>query len=155
MKVVEQRRPSTEIDVLVDPKRSAIMRSVGDKNTAPELKVRSALHKAGYRFRLHRKDLPGSPDIVLPSRKAVVFVHGCFWHRHAGCRYSSNPSTRADFWRLKFARNVERDRRNIGDLEKAGWSVHVVWECETKGRDPTFWDSLERFLSALARKTAG
>ncbi|WP_225897128.1 very short patch repair endonuclease [Brevundimonas goettingensis] len=122
------------------------MRKVRGKNTTPEIKVRSALHRAGYRFRLHRKDLPGSPDIVLPSRKAVVFVHGCFWHRHPGCRAASSPSTRADFWNAKFTRNVARDRENIQNLESLGWRVHVVWECETNGRGPNFWERLLAFL---------
>lgn len=134
------------LDPPVDPKRSQIMRSVRGKNTTPEMKVRSALHRAGYRFRLHRKDLPGRPDIVLPALKAVVFVHGCFWHRHAACRAASSPSTRSDFWQDKFARNVERDRLAIDALTKAGWAVHLVWECETKGKAPTFWTGLETFL---------
>ena len=115
------------------------MRNVRGKNTTPEMRVRSALYRAGYRFRLHRKDLPGRPDIVLPRLRAAIFVHGCFWHRHPGCRAASSPSTRAVFWQEKFARNVERDRRTIEALEADGWRVHVVWECETKGREPTFW----------------
>lgn len=122
------------------------MRSVRGKNTTPEMKVRSALHRGGYRFRLHRKDLPGKPDIVLSSRRVVVFVHGCFWHRHPGCRAASSPSTRIAFWQDKFARNVERDRQAVEALERAGWAVHVVWECETKGKAPTFWTALEAFL---------
>lgn len=150
MEDVEQRQPSRSDEASVDPKRSLIMRSVRGKDTSPELKVRSALHRAGYRFRLHRKGMPGSPDIVLPSRRAVVFVHGCFWHRHAGCRAASNPSTRADFWAEKFSSNIARDCRNRADLERAGWSVYVVWECETKGRHPTFWEGLERFLKGLS-----
>lgn len=125
------------------------MRSVRGKNTTPEMKVRSALHRAGYRFRLHRKDLPGRPDVVLPGYKAVVFVHGCFWHRHPGCRAASSPSTRSAFWQDKFARNVARDRLVIGALENAGWRVHVVWECETKGKSPTFWAPLDAFLRKL------
>ncbi|MBB1177745.1 very short patch repair endonuclease [Pseudomonas sp. FW305-3-2-15-E-TSA4] len=151
MAEVEQRRPSRNDETPVDPKRSLIMRNVRGKDTTPELKVRSALHRAGYRFRLYRKDLPGRPDIVLPSRRAVIFVHGCFWHRHPGCRAASHPSIRIDFWANKFARNVERDRRNVDDLERAGWSVHVVWECETKGRHPTFWEGVGIFLSGLPR----
>lgn len=141
--------PSEWNDPPVDAKRSEIMRSVRGKNTAPEMKVRSALHRAGYRFRLHRKDLPGKPDIVLPSRRAVVFVHGCFWHRHPACRAASSPSTRVAFWQDKFARNVERDRLAIAALERAGWAVHVIWECETKGKAPTFWGGLETFLREL------
>jgi DNA mismatch endonuclease (patch repair protein) len=123
------------------------MRKVRGANTTPELKVRSMLHRAGYRFRLHRKDLPGKPDIVLSSRKSVVFVHGCFWHRHPGCRAASSPSTRAEFWNAKFARNVARDIENVRDLERTGWRVHIVWECETNGRGPNFWDRLSSFLN--------
>jgi DNA mismatch endonuclease (patch repair protein) len=122
------------------------MRKVRGKDTTPEMKVRSALHRAGYRFRLHRRDLPGRPDIVLPGRRAVVFVHGCFWHRHPGCRAASSPSTRREFWQDKFERNVDRDRRNVEALAADGWSVHVVWECETKGRRPAFWQDLANFL---------
>lgn len=151
MAFVKQCQPSGNEEAPVDPKRSLIMRNVRGKNTSPELKVRSAMHRAGYRFCLHRKGMPGSPDIVLPSRRAVVFVHGCFWHRHSGCRAASNPSTRADFWADKFARNVARDHRNRVDLERLGWSVYVVWECETKGRKPTFWDGLEVFLKEQGR----
>lgn len=125
------------------------MRSVRGKNTTPEMKVRSALHRAGYRFRLHRKNLPGKPDIVLPACKAAVFVHGCFWHRHPACRAASSPTIRSAFWQDKFARNVERDRLSIEALEAAGWAVHVVWECETKGKAPTFWASLDTFLREL------
>ncbi|RZI98660.1 MAG: DNA mismatch endonuclease Vsr [Brevundimonas sp.] len=138
--------PTEWTDPPVDPKRSEIMRNVRGKNTTPELKVRSALHRAGYRFRLHRQDLPGRPDIVMSSRRVVVFVHGCFWHRHEGCRAASSPSTRVQFWKEKFARNVQRDHKNISDLNNSGWVVHIVWECETKGKSPTFWTALDSFL---------
>jgi DNA mismatch endonuclease (patch repair protein) len=86
----------------------------------------------GFRFRLHRRDLAGTPDIVLPRHKLVIFVHGCFWHRHEGCRHSTNPKTRIEFWEAKFAMNIERDRRNVAALEDGGWTVATVWECETK-----------------------
>lgn len=108
------------------------MSGIGGKNTKPELLVRKALFAAGFRFRLHRKDLPGRPDIVLPGRRVVVFVHGCFWHAHQGCRYAKSPATRREFWEAKLASNVERDRRATKALLSAGWRVLVVWECATR-----------------------
>ena len=108
------------------------MSRIKSKDTAPELRVRSALHRAGYRFRLHVKDLPGKPDIVLPKYKTVIFVHGCFWHRHKGCSDASKPSTNQEFWEEKFKRNVERDKREQAELKKLGWKVIVIWECEVE-----------------------
>jgi DNA mismatch endonuclease (patch repair protein) len=108
------------------------MAAIRGRDTTPELKVRRLLHRLGYRFRLHRRDLPGSPDIVLPRYRTVVFVHGCFWHRHTGCRYATIPRTRSDFWLEKFRQNVERDARQQAELRAAGWSVLVVWECELR-----------------------
>lgn len=108
------------------------MGRIGPRNTKPELRVRSLLHALGYRFRLHRKDLPGTPDIVLPRWKSVIFVHGCFWHRHGGCKRASTPQTNVAFWTKKFAANTARDARNIEELEKLGYRYLVVWECETK-----------------------
>ncbi len=105
------------------------MRCVRSTNTKPEILVRSLLHRLGFRFRLHRKDLPGRPDIVLPKYKAVIFVHGCFWHRHPGCRRASMPATRQEYWLPKFQRTVERDRRNQVELSELGWNVVIVWEC--------------------------
>ena len=107
------------------------MSRVRGKDTKPEMAVRRMLHQAGYRFRLHRRDLPGTPDLVFPSRKTAVFVHGCFWHRHEHCRRASTPKTRVEFWKEKFHRNVQRDRVNQNRLEQAGWKVIIVWECET------------------------
>jgi DNA mismatch endonuclease (patch repair protein) len=107
------------------------MRRVATRGSKPEMIVRRALHALGYRFRLHRRDLPGSPDIVLPRRRTAIFVHGCFWHRHAGCRRTTTPKTRAAFWQAKFDANVARDRRVIAALEEDGWRIEVVWECET------------------------
>ena len=122
------------------------MRSVGQRNTKPEMVVRRRLHALGYRFRLHRKDLPGTPDIVLPSRKMVIFVHGCFWHRHKGCGKASTPKTRVDFWSEKFERNVSRDERKESELRAAGWRVVTVWECQVKDVE-----ALDAFLvSAIA-----
>lgn len=112
--------------------RSRIMSKVRSKDTKPEKLVRSLLHKSGFRFRLHRKDLPGSPDIVLPGRQKVIFVHGCFWHGHDGCSRSSRPSSNVDYWDKKLDRNIERDRENKKELRKLGWKPLVIWECETK-----------------------
>lgn len=109
------------------------MAAIKGKNTKPELLVRSWLHKHGFRFRLHRKDLPGKPDIVLPKYRTVIFVHGCFWHSH-GCSNSVAPQTRANYWAKKLTRTTTRDRASLETLINCHWSVIVVWECETKRR---------------------
>lgn len=112
--------------------RSRNMAAIRSTNTRPEMRVRSALHALGYRFRLHRKDLPGRPDIVLPKYRTAILVHGCFWHCHR-CKYGSVvPATRADFWAAKRAGNVARDRRNRAALRRLGWRVVVLWECEVR-----------------------
>lgn len=108
------------------------MRSVRQKDTAPEMVVRNIAHAIGARYRLHRKDLPGSPDLVFPRRHLCIFVHGCFWHRHPNCRLATTPGSNVEFWREKFARNVERDARKENELRVAGWRVEIVWECETR-----------------------
>jgi len=115
--------------------RSDIMRAVKRANTAPEIIVRQVLHALGLRFRLHRRDLPGSPDVVLPRFRTVIFVHGCFWHRHPDCRYTTTPKTRQEYWLPKFAANIERDLRKEAQLQELGWRVLLVWECETKQRE--------------------
>ncbi len=115
----------------IDPDRSALMSRVKAKDTKPELSVRRLAHGLGYRYRLHRRDLPGSPDLVFPGRRKALFVHGCFWHRHQGCRKTTMPKTRAKFWQRKFDDNVRRDERVIAALRDLGWDVLVVWECET------------------------
>ena len=115
--------------------RSDIMRAVKRANTAPEIIVRQVLHALGIRFRLHRRDLPGSPDVVLPRFRTVIFVHGCFWHRHPDCRYTTTPKTRQEYWLPKFAANIERDARKEAQLQALGWRVLLVWECETKRRE--------------------
>jgi DNA mismatch endonuclease (patch repair protein) len=120
------------MDRLTKEKRSWNMSRIRSSNTSPEKKIRSLLHKAGYRFRIHAKKLPGCPDIVLLKYKTIIFVHGCFWHRHENCRYAYFPKTRAEFWAKKFKDNVERDKRNLENLERLGWSVEVIWECETR-----------------------
>jgi len=122
-------------DRISESKRSWNMSRIRGKDTKPEITVRSLLHKMGYRFRLHRNDLPGRPDIVLTSRKTVILVHGCYWHRHPGCKYAYSPKSRVDFWENKFAENVARDRRNLESLEEFGWKVLVVWECELRKPD--------------------
>lgn len=110
--------------------RSKIMSRIRSRDTVPELIVRSVVHRLGFRFRLHRKGLPGTPDLVFPSRRAAVFVHGCFWHCHAGCKRSFHPKTNKEFWTPKLDRNVERDRDNQQRLGNLGWRLLVVWECE-------------------------
>lgn len=121
---------------VVDPAtRSRMMAGIRTKDTKPEVVVRKALFGAGFRFRLHRMDLPGRPDVVLPGRKVAVFVHGCFWHAHAGCRFAKMPSTRKDFWESKLATNIERDRRAREALLSAGWRVLIVWECATRSTE--------------------
>lgn len=114
-----------------DSARSCLMRRVRGKNTKPELVVRRLLHGSCYKYRLHRRDLPGSPDLVLASARTAIFVHGCFWHRHEGCRRTTDPKTRSEFWQAKFERNVRRDAESQALLEASGWKVVVVWECET------------------------
>ena len=111
------------------------MARVRGKDTGPELAVRRLLHAMGYRFRLHRRDLPGTPDIVLVARRKVVFVHGCFWHRHAGCKAASTPHARRAFWEAKFARNIARDAAKAEALTAQGWDLLVLWECELKDRE--------------------
>lgn len=120
------------VDVVDAATRSRMMSGIQGKNTKPELIVRRALFSAGFRFRLHRRDLPGAPDIVLPSRKVAIFVHGCFWHRHQGCRYAKLPATRPEFWHEKLSRNAERDQLAIESLRSIGWRVLVVWECSAR-----------------------
>ncbi len=120
------------MDTFSREKRSQIMSRVSDKNTKPEIVVRSLLHKMGYRFRLHRKDLPGKPDITLPKYKKVIFVHGCFWHGHPGCSRSKRPATNQEFWREKLDKNIERDKVSVNALGQLGWEVLTVWSCEVK-----------------------
>jgi DNA mismatch endonuclease (patch repair protein) len=120
------------LDTFSPGKRSDIMRRVRSTDTTPERKVRSLLHKLGFRFRLQRRDLPGKPDIVLPKRRTVIFVHGCFWHRHPGCSRATTPSSSQEYWLPKFRRTIERDKKNQDELRRQGWNVIVVWECEVK-----------------------
>lgn len=119
-------------DVFSKSKRSEVMSRIKGQNTKPELVVRSLLHRLGYRFRLHRTTLPGKPDIVLPRFKTVIFVHGCFWHRHKDCRFAYTPKSRTDFWLKKLESNVLRDIQVKSDLETLGWRVIMIWECELR-----------------------
>ena len=123
---------SSEVIHKVSEQRSRNMSAIKSKNTKPEIAVRKLLHSMGYRFRLHSKDLPGSPDIVLPKYKTVIFVHGCFWHRHENCKYASNPKTRVEFWNKKFKDNILRYIKNQERLKSLGLKSKIVWECETK-----------------------
>lgn len=120
------------MDKLSPAHRSRVMAAVRGKNTTPELKVRKMLHALGFRYRLYRKDLPGQPDIIFPKYRVCIFVHGCFWHQHPGCKRSSRPSSNEEFWTGKLDKNVARDDRNRRALRKLGWRVAVIWECETK-----------------------
>jgi DNA mismatch endonuclease (patch repair protein) len=133
-------------DVFSPAKRSWIMSRVKNRNTKPEFVVRSFVHRLGYRFRLHRRDLPGNPDIVLPRHRKVIFVHGCFWHSHINCSRSKRPSTNKAFWNRKLDQNIKRDKSFKGKLQNMGWKVLVVWQCETQ-KPQKLLKRLERFLN--------
>lgn len=120
-------------DVVSKETRSRIMAGIRGTDTAPEMALRKEMHARGFRFRLHARRLPGKPDLVFPKHRAVVFVHGCFWHRHAECRLTTTPATNAEFWSAKFAGNVARDERNLAKLHEAGWRTAIIWECEVRG----------------------
>jgi DNA mismatch endonuclease (patch repair protein) len=132
------------MDTVSAEKRSRNMSRIKGRDTLPEKKVRSLLHGMGYRFRLHVKDLPGKPDIVLPGRKCVIFVHGCFWHGHPGCRRASIPTTRTDFWTAKIRGNMQRDEQSVAALEKLGYRCLVVWQCQLRDKA-----ALSRLLAAF------
>jgi DNA mismatch endonuclease, patch repair protein len=134
------------VDHVEPRKRSLIMAAVHSKNTGPELAVRKIVHGLGYRYRLNVDALPGKPDLVFRSRRKVVFVHGCFWHRHRSCRYASSPTTRKEFWEAKFAANVARDRRTLRSLRRMGWGAITVWQCELK-KPERLMRRLNEFLS--------
>ena len=124
------------LDMFNPQKRSEIMARVHSSDTTPEIHVRKLLHSMGYRFRLHRRDLPGNPDIVLPKYKTAIFVHGCFWHGCPTCRHAKvRPVANAEYWEKKLNRTMERDINNVAALEQMGWQVMVIWECETKKTD--------------------
>ncbi|MCR9128765.1 MAG: very short patch repair endonuclease [Alphaproteobacteria bacterium] len=138
--------PASSTDVFTPEQRSRVMGRVKGKNTEPEMTVRRLTHALGYRFRLHRTELPGSPDLVFPGRRKVIFVHGCFWHGHDCPRGSRQPKQNADYWRAKFARNVERDRQAVAKLGDQGWEALTLWECELKDVE-ALKERLEGFLS--------
>ena len=119
-------------DLLTPERRSWNMSRIRSRDTGPELALRSMLHRAGLRFRLHDRSLPGTPDIVMKKHHAVILVHGCYWHRHEGCMNATTPSTRTDFWQAKFGATVARDERNLAALAELGWKPIVVWECDVK-----------------------
>lgn len=120
------------VDKISPEHRSWNMSRVRSKDTKPEIKVRSLLHRMGYRFRKNVRTLPGNPDIVLPKYKSIIFVHGCFWHQHPGCPKSHIPKSNTEFWKDKLQKNTVRDQKHILELEKLGWNVHIIWECMTK-----------------------
>lgn len=122
-------------DIVSKQTRSRMMAGIKGKNTKPELALRRELHKRGFRYRLHAMKIPGRPDLVLPKHGAVVFVHGCFWHRHAGCRYTTTPATRPEFWQSKFEANVARDAAVQDALVQTGWRVATIWECALRKAD--------------------
>jgi len=132
-------------DVFSKEKRSWIMSRVKGRDTKPEILVRSFIYRLGFRFRLHRRDLPGTPDIVLPRHGKLIFVHGCFWHGHKGCPRSKRPTTNKYFWDIKLNGNIKRDKRYRLELRRLGWKTLVVWECETKS-PKILLRKLERFL---------
>ena len=140
------------VDVVDKATRSRMMSGIRSQNTSPEIRLRKALHRLGWRFRLHASKLPGSPDIVLPSRKIAIFVHGCFWHRHANCHWCTTPSSNAGFWAAKFAANLERDHRNQLALAEAKWRVAIAWEC---GLRPIFFDDTVAEIAEWAANESG
>lgn len=135
------------MDTLTPAERSARMALVRAKDTKPELLVRRLVHGMGYRYRLHRRDLPGTPDLVFPGRSKVIFIHGCFWHRHARCALARLPKSRGDFWLPKLTANAERDARNVRTLRQLGWSVLTIWECQL-GDTANLANRIRRFLDA-------
>lgn len=125
------------MDTVSREKRSEIMKKVKRENTRPELILRRALHAAGLRYRLHRSDLPGTPDIVIVRHRIAIFVHGCYWHRHVGCKKATMPKTKHDWWEKKFNKNVIRDEKKYADLQSLGWNVIVVWQCQIEKSLPS------------------
>ena len=133
--------------------RSKVMSHVRGKDTQPERRVRAIAHELGLRFRLHRRDLKGTPDLVFPKHKVALFVHGCFWHQHPGCKRATMPHSRNEFWRTKLARNMERDNQAVLQLKSEGWQVEIIWECETKSVDQLKTRLSKIFLPPRYEKT--
>ncbi|SEB60711.1 T/G mismatch-specific endonuclease [Nocardioides exalbidus] len=139
-------------DIVSREVRSRMMSGIRGKDTKPEVVLRKALHRRGFRYKLHDRSLPGRPDLVLPARHAVVLVNGCFWHAHEGCPYFKLPATRPEFWRDKLMANRERDQRNLSLLQDAGWRVAVVWECATRKDFDSTVDQLEGWLRGMSQR---
>jgi DNA mismatch endonuclease (patch repair protein) len=133
------------MDKLSVASRTILMRRVKSKNTGPELSIRKLVFSMGFRYRLHGRKLPGKPDLYFPGRKKVIFVHGCFWHRHTDCKRASTPATRTDYWLPKFARTVKRDEESLSLLKDLGWNTLVIWECELKNIE-ILTDKIKKFL---------
>lgn len=138
-------------DVFPVEKRSQIMSRIRGYDTEPELTVRSIVHRMGYRFRLHRKDLPGNPDIVLPRHRKVIFIHGCFWHGHKGCARSKRPGTNVSFWQNKLDKNIKRDKRQQRELRNLGWKYLIIWQCELN-KPNRMQNKVKRFLNKQVQK---
>lgn len=124
------------MDIVSKEVRSRMMAGIRGSDTRPEIKVRKLLHKHGFRYRLHSRKLPGRPDIVLPRYRLCIFIHGCYWHRHPGCKYATTPRSREEFWRLKFQQNIDRDTKNRKALLEQGWRVFEIWECGIRRPEP-------------------
>jgi len=124
------------VDVVDKQTRSRMMAGIRGKNTKPELTLRRALHRAGFRYRIHDSKLPGKPDLVFPMYKALIFIHGCFWHQHSNCWWNKAPSSNTEFWKNKLGQNAERDVRNVEELRRRGWRIAIVWECSFRLSDP-------------------
>lgn len=137
------------VDVVDKATRSRMMAGIKSRDTKPEITVRKALFAAGYRYRLHQRALPGRPDIVIRRLSAIVFVHGCFWHRHKNCKYACSPRTNVIFWRKKFKENEARDQYVTSKLRRAGWHVHIIWECQVHE------DGLAKLLNRIKRHNHG
>ena len=140
-------------DIVPPSVRSRMMSGIKGKNSLPERLVRRMLFAAGYRFRLHRRDLPGTPDIAMPGRKIAIFVHGCFWHAHKGCKYAKVPATRPDFWIAKFQASINRDQGAIEKLGAMGWRVLCVWECATRDHETvkSLGDNISDWINGVAQ----
>ena len=145
---------TSAMDIVDIKTRSHIMSKVPQKNTSPEIKIRSILHSAGLRFRLHSKKLPGTPDIVLPRYGVAILVHGCFWHYHRNCRFAKIPQSNFERWKVKLERNVERDQEQINALEKLGWRVVVVWSCALRGNPESLKENLVSWIRDPSPATA-
>lgn len=143
------------MDSLTQERRSWNMSRIRGKDTGPEVSMRSMLHRHGFRFRLQEKKLPGKPDIVLPKFKTAIFVHGCFWHRHEGCKYCYTPKSRNEFWNSKFQRTVQRDAEQMEAVSEAGWLPVVIWECEINDRPDRVMKNIQSVLQKRLKKIQG